>query len=84
MRSAELQDKVDEGLDKGEISAEDAQRLDDAIQGLASAVSAGEDQSGGEDGERRRLRVDRTTDSEGAGHEARLLHTLGTFHTPAS
>ena len=45
-----LQDKVDEGLDKGEISAEDAQRLDDAIQGLASAVSAGEDQSGGEDG----------------------------------
>ena len=45
-----LQDKVDKGLDKGEISAEDAQRLDDAIQELATAVSAGEDQSGGEDG----------------------------------
>ena len=45
-----LQDKVDEGLDKGEISAEDAQRLSDAIQGVASAVSAGEDQSGGEGG----------------------------------
>jgi hypothetical protein len=45
-----LQDKVDEGLDKGEISAEDAQRLGDAIQGVASAVSAGEDQSGGEGG----------------------------------
>ena len=45
-----LQDKVDEGLDKGEISAADAQRLSDAIQGVASAVSAGGDQSGGEDG----------------------------------
>ena len=45
-----LQDKVDEGLDKGEISAGDAQRLSDAIQGVASAVSAGADQSGGEDG----------------------------------
>jgi serine/threonine-protein kinase len=46
-----LQDKVHEGLDKDEISADDAQRLDDAIQGLASALSAGEDQSGGEDGD---------------------------------
>jgi hypothetical protein len=46
-----LQDQVDEGLDKGEISAEDAQRLDDAIQGLASALSAGEDQGGGEEGD---------------------------------
>ena len=45
-----LQDKVDKGLDKGEISAADAQRLNDAIQGVASAVSAGGDQSGGEDG----------------------------------
>jgi hypothetical protein len=45
-----LQDKVDEGLDKGEISAADAQRLSDAIQEVASAVSAGGDQSGGEDG----------------------------------
>jgi hypothetical protein len=35
-----LQDKVDKGLDKGEISAEDAQRLDDAIQALATAIGA--------------------------------------------
>jgi hypothetical protein len=35
-----LQDKVDKGLEHGEISAEDAQRLDEAIQGLASAVDA--------------------------------------------
>ena len=47
---AELQDKVDKGLDEGEISAGDAQRLSDAIQGVASSVSAGGDQSGGEDG----------------------------------
>ena len=46
-----LQDKVDKGLDKGEISAEDAQRLDDAIQELAIGLSAGGDQSGGEDGD---------------------------------
>jgi serine/threonine-protein kinase len=46
-----LQDKVHEGLGKDEISADDAQRLADAIQGLASALSAGEDQSGGEDGD---------------------------------
>ena len=45
-----LQDKVDKGLDKGEISAEDAQRLSDAIQELATALSAGGDQSG-EDGD---------------------------------
>ena len=42
-----LQEKVDQGLEKDEISAEDAQRLDDAIQALATALSAGEDQSGG-------------------------------------
>ncbi len=35
-----LQDNMDKGLDKGEISAEDAQRLVDAIQGLATAVGA--------------------------------------------
>ena len=35
-----LQDKVDKGLDKGEISAEDAQRLDDAIDTLATAIGA--------------------------------------------
>ncbi len=35
-----LQDKVDKGLDKGEISAEDAQRLEDAIQPLATAIAA--------------------------------------------
>jgi serine/threonine-protein kinase len=45
-----LQDKVDKGLDKGEISSEDAQRLDDAIQELATALSAGGDQRG-EDGD---------------------------------
>jgi len=45
-----LQDKVDEGLDEGEISAGDAQRLSDAIQGVASAVAVGEDQGGGEGG----------------------------------
>ena len=38
-----LQDKVDKGLEHGEISSEDAQRLDEAIQALAAAV----------DGERR-------------------------------
>ena len=35
-----LQDKVDKGLDHGEISSEDAERLDQAIQALASAVDA--------------------------------------------
>jgi serine/threonine-protein kinase len=35
-----LQDKVDKGLDHGEISADSAQRLEEAIQGLASAVDA--------------------------------------------
>ena len=35
-----LREKVDKGLDKGEISADDAQRLDDAIDGLASALEA--------------------------------------------
>ena len=43
-----LQEKVDKGLDKGEISADDAQRLDDAIDGLASALEAGQGQQGGE------------------------------------
>lgn len=33
-----LQDKLDKGLDRGQIAAEDAQRLDEAIQGLAAAV----------------------------------------------
>ena len=36
-----LSDKVDKGLDKGEISAEDAQRVQDAIDDLATAVEAG-------------------------------------------
>ena len=35
-----LQDKVDKGLDKGEISSEDAQRLGDAIQALATEIGA--------------------------------------------
>jgi hypothetical protein len=33
-----LQDEVDKGLDEGEISSEDAQRLDDAIRALATAI----------------------------------------------
>lgn len=36
-----LQDKVDNGLEHGEISTEDAQRLDEAIQALVSAVDTG-------------------------------------------
>jgi hypothetical protein len=45
-----LQDKVDKGLEHGEISSEDAQRLDGAIQELASAVdaSAGSGNEGGD------------------------------------
>ena len=35
-----LQDKVDKGIDKGEISSEDAQRLADAIDGLSTAIGA--------------------------------------------
>jgi serine/threonine-protein kinase len=35
-----LQDKVDKGLDKGEISSEDAHRLGDAISRLATAIGA--------------------------------------------
>ena len=35
-----LQDKVDKGLEHGEIAAEDAQRLNDAIEGLAAALNA--------------------------------------------
>ena len=35
-----LQDKVDKGLEHGDISSEDAQRLDEAIQALAAAVDA--------------------------------------------
>ena len=45
-----LQDKVDKGLEHGEISSEDAQRLDEAIQALAAAVdaSAGSGDEGGD------------------------------------
>ena len=42
-----LQDKVDKGLEHGEISSEDAQRLDEAIRALAAAVDASAG-SGGE------------------------------------
>ena len=38
-----LQEKVDKGLEHGEISAEDAERLDVAIKELASAVESGDD-----------------------------------------
>ncbi len=45
-----LQDKVDKGLEHGEISSEDAQRLDEAIQALAAAVdgNAGSGDEGGD------------------------------------
>ena len=45
-----LQDKVDKGLEHGEISTDDAQRLDEAIQALAAAVdaSAGSGDEGGD------------------------------------
>lgn len=39
---AKLQDNVEKGLEHGEISPEDAQRLAEAIQGLASTVEAGD------------------------------------------
>ena len=39
-----LQEKVDKGLDHGEISETDAQRLDEAIQALASAVESSDDE----------------------------------------
>jgi hypothetical protein len=45
-----LQDKVEKGVEHGEISTDDAQRLDDAIQALAAAVdaSAGSGDEGGD------------------------------------
>jgi len=45
-----LQDEVDKGLEHGEISTDDAQRLDEAIQALAAAVdaSAGSGDQGGD------------------------------------
>ena len=39
-----LQDKVDKGLEHADISAEDAQRLSEAIQGLASAIGVNDEQ----------------------------------------
>ncbi len=45
-----LQDEVDKGLEHGEISSKDAQRLDEAIKALAAAVdsSAGSGDEGGD------------------------------------
>jgi hypothetical protein len=40
-----LQDKVEKGLDRGEIAPEDARRLDEATRELASTVDADSDES---------------------------------------